>query len=623
MAIRSTITYSSQHDPTNWYTPEELSELYFEPNAPSDPKWDINPNDPTGFTGWSAPGNAGNSQEYYPPSWPTSLNEYHVWSTALNKFDLNNQNQEVLNSSNQPISQPGWRYGDFSNNGPAASWNQYGLLPAGTYYIAVSSVEPIFNGNTYGEDLLEAPINYDASTGQFEPAISQPLGTWQYYDNPGPYSTFYGTIQLNVTESLAGTQNQWNVDASSTWSAPGNWAGPVPQNAGDTAYFLNAIGSPRVITLDVPESAGHLVFNSSVQYTLGGSQTLTISNGTNAADVLVEAGSHVISAPLSVASNTTIISSSSTALAINGPLSIAAGMTLTKDGAGTLNINGTQSNGAGSAIYVGEGAANIGTDPGSNVALTSTGSVTFPASTGTGIRALHLASLDIGPNGLVNGTVTLSGGTGANHANRTVLTTSGLLITGDITNGWTGQLDVGGNDMIVHGGDLPTITSQIASGFNKASGFWNGQGITSSAAAADSSKLSAIGVISDSNGLYSTFDGQSVGSGDILIKYTNFGDANLDGKVNGSDYALIDNGFNTHQSGWLNGDFNYDGVVNGDDYLLIDNSFNSQPSPLAVGVEPTEMIAATAQQIAAVPEPDMFVTLLLPAVGFLLRRRPK
>ena len=206
------------------------------------------------------------------------------------------------------------------------------------------------------------------------------------------------------------------------------------------------------------------------------------------------------------------------------------------------------------------------------------------------------------------------------HANRTLLITPTLSIAGDTTNGWTGQLDLGGNDMIVHGGDLPTITNQIKSGFNQSnSGFWNGQGITSSAAAADSSKLTAVGVISDSNGLYSSFDGQSVGSSDILVKYTYFGDANLDGKVNGSDYTLIDNGFNTHQSGWLNGDFNYDGAVNGDDYLLIDNSFNSQTTPLATGTEPAELIA-TAEQISSVPEPTTVSLLTIGAIALLSRR---
>ena len=62
------------------------------------------------------------------------------------------------------------------------------------------------------------------------------------------------------------------------------------------------------------------------------------------------------------------------------------------------------------------------------------------------------------------------------------------------------------------------------------------------------------------------------------------GDANHDGKVDGSDYSLIDNGFLRHLQGFSNGDFNYDGVVNGSDYTLIDNSFNQQGANLAAKV---------------------------------------
>ena len=63
-------------------------------------------------------------------------------------------------------------------------------------------------------------------------------------------------------------------------------------------------------------------------------------------------------------------------------------------------------------------------------------------------------------------------------------------------------------------------------------------------------------------------------SGDVLIKYTYFGDANLDGTLNGADYQQIDMGFGMGLTGWQNGDFNYDGVINGADYALLDNTFN-------------------------------------------------
>ena len=81
-----------------------------------------------------------------------------------------------------------------------------------------------------------------------------------------------------------------------------------------------------------------------------------------------------------------------------------------------------------------------------------------------------------------------------------------------------------------------------------------------------------------------TFDGQTVAAGDVEVKYTYYGDANLDGRVDGSDYSRIDNGYLSHLAGWQNGDFNYDGVINGSDYTLIDNAFNKQGPQIAAEI---------------------------------------
>ena len=109
-----------------------------------------------------------------------------------------------------------------------------------------------------------------------------------------------------------------------------------------------------------------------------------------------------------------------------------------------------------------------------------------------------------------------------------------------------------------------------------------------------------------------------VGNFSTLGTYTVFvpgpvllGDANYDGKIDGSDYSLIDNGYAQHLSGWTNGDFNLDGKIDGSDYTLIDNAFNTQtPSPSALV---TAEISST-----SVPEPSI---LLLSVSTLLLRRK--
>jgi hypothetical protein len=113
------------------------------------------------------------------------------------------------------------------------------------------------------------------------------------------------------------------------------------------------------------------------------------------------------------------------------------------------------------------------------------------------------------------------------------------------------------------------------------------------------------------------FDGTTPGPGDILIKYTYYGDANLDGKVDDTDYSRIDNGYLNHLTCRYNGDFNYDGVINGSDYTLIDNAFNTQ------GAQISEEIADPTGQIAesSVPKPVCLCIREIGAVGLLGRRR--
>ena len=163
--------------------------------------------------------------------------------------------------------------------------------------------------------------------------------------------------------------------------------------------------------------------------------------------------------------------------------------------------------------------------------------------------------------------------------------------------------------------------------------------IISSAAKADSTHLTTLGFVSNDDGtgrpIYGAgttlglFNGYNPPAASVLVKYTYYGDANLDGRVDGSDYTRIDFGYSNHLSGWSNGDFNYDGVVDGSDYTLIDNAFNNQGAglanaaaiPASVAVTPssppptaaTTQTAKPAPVASSAPKPAPSVNLSSPA----------
>jgi polygalacturonase len=153
-----------------------------------------------------------------------------------------------------------------------------------------------------------------------------------------------------------------------------------------------------------------------------------------------------------------------------------------------------------------------------------------------------------------------------------------------VSNG--GTIDLNDNDMIVGDGtSTAAVQSLVASARNTpSSGAWLGSGITSSTARANASHSTSLGVISGADYIAanssSAFDGRTVGSSDTLVKFTWYGDADFNGRVNFDDYVRTDNGFNNHITGWFNGDFDYNGEVNFDDYVLIDLAFNTQSGTL-------------------------------------------
>ena len=175
-----------------------------------------------------------------------------------------------------------------------------------------------------------------------------------------------------------------------------------------------------------------------------GNVTLSAVNGYTG-DTNVAAGTLTIAPTGSVATTGNVIVAASSTLNVNGSLT----------GTPTLNVNG--------------------------------GAVHFGSNTTASTVAVSTTTINLN----TNATITV----GAASPHKTVLATSALNFTDN-----TGLIDLGSNDMIIHGGSLSAVTTDLTQGRNGGASAWTGTtGITSSAAAATPANT-ALGVEINDNG---------------------------------------------------------------------------------------------------------------------------
>ncbi|MGA2442977.1 MAG: trypsin-like serine protease [Tepidisphaeraceae bacterium] len=253
-----------------------------------------------------------------------------------------------------------------------------------------------------------------------------------------------------------------------------------------------------------------------------------------------------------------------------------------------------------------------------NYSITGTGKIVDAgAFLKSGSDTLTLgAALTAGSVTISNGTVklatnlTLGSGAVTSNVNLTSLSISGA-----------GVLDVNNNHIIIDystSDPISTIAGYIKSGYN--GGHWNGPGIMSTAARTTTNGLSyGLGY---ADGVDGTVSGLS--SGQIEVKYTLLGDANLDSLVNAADFTILAANFNQPVTGWDQGDFNYDGLVNAADFTDLAANFNQSVSGAASGGDVAALdafAAANGISLANVPEPGSLSLLVFGSVGTLARRR--
>jgi hypothetical protein len=184
-------------------------------------------------------------------------------------------------------------------------------------------------------------------------------------------------------------------------------------------------------------------------------------------------------------------------------------------------------------------------------------------------------------------------------------------------------LDLNNNHIILAYGSsdpISTIAGYIKAGYN--GGHWNGPGIIASAAQTPTNGLFyGVGYADSKDNVVA-----GLTSGQIEIKYTLLGDANLDGLVNGSDFNILAANFNQSITGWDQGDFNYDGLVNATDFNELAANFNQGVSGAATAGDVAALDAfAVANGLSMptsdVPEPASAGMMVMAGLGILQRRR--
>ncbi|MEI8194804.1 MAG: hypothetical protein WCI73_02730 [Phycisphaerae bacterium] len=241
----------------------------------------------------------------------------------------------------------------------------------------------------------------------------------------GRYGYDIGTNAFVVNGTVAPlvTEIDWNgTGSNSAWGTGSNWnSGSVPAATASPHFGLTGFNG-TVDTGASPRTVAGLFFASAVSTTISGSSALILDNGASDAAVSV-AGTHVISAPVTLNSNMSISMTST------GQLTFSGGIGEGSPGKGSTLLSGGTFILGGTNTYTGNTAVS-----GGNLNITGTLGNSAVTVSGTGTVSLQNAGA------ISQNTVTVAGGT----LNQTVANSLGGTAALSVTSG-TANLNLANN----------------------------------------------------------------------------------------------------------------------------------------------------------------------------------
>lgn len=408
-----------------------------------------------------------------------------------------------------------------------------------------------------------------------------------------------GTIRLSGDAQLYGNPAGLVTNANNLIFGEGSIGLDRTRFVNQGTIRANVPGKP--LTVD-PLNAAYGFTNSGTMSAIGGGILLLTPNGGG--------GGFVNTGLIEASGDDSIIRLSSDGFVHQGTLRASAGAQLDMIGHNLGSFDST-----GGAIEIFDTATfttvfpilNAGSIQLDGVWNANGGSISAGAVVGSGVLnhvagATSLRQIRVPTVSISGGSVTIASGGGTEGTSRTVAPS--------ITQ--SGRLNLTDHDMVIdHDGTSPieTIRDYLRSGYN--AGQWDGPGIITTNGTSSGYSIGYAGSASLFSSFPAEFSGQLVDDTTLLLKFTRFGDSDLNGTVNLADFNRLAANFGTSAAFWHGGDFSYDGMVDLQDFNLLAGNFGLMASGTHIRADDWAALSAV------VPEPVL--CLLLPLA--LLARR--